>query len=97
MLFPSISEGMGYPPLEAMQARRPVFVLRESAVPEICGPHALYWSSQDPENMARELREGLSFYKANPQFAEDAYAHGMTFGWDPVVEKYIELFRNYLR
>ena len=47
--------------------------------------------------MARELREGLSLYKANPQFAEDAYAHGMTFGWDPVIEKYIELFRNYLR
>lgn len=96
VLFPSISEGMGYPPLEAMQARRPSFVFRESAVPETCGPHALYWSSQDPQTMARELREGLQFINTHPEFVEAAYVHGMSFGWDPVVEKYIELFRGTL-
>jgi glycosyltransferase involved in cell wall biosynthesis len=97
VLFPSISEGMGYPPLEAMQAHRPVFVFRESAVPEICGPHALYWSSQKSEIMASELREGLVHYQSDPERAELAHAHGMSFGWDPVVDKYIDLFRQYLR
>lgn len=97
VLFPSISEGMGYPPLEAMQARRPAFVFRASAVPETCGPHALYWSSQDPQTMARELRDGIQFFATHPDYVDAAYAHGMSFGWDPVVDKYIELFRQHLR
>lgn len=96
VLFPSISEGMGYPPLEAMQVKKPVFVFRESAVPETCGPHALYWSSQNPHTMASETREMLAWYKNNPEFAAQAYQHGMSFGWDPVVEKYIKLFRDTL-
>ena len=96
VLFPSISEGMGYPPLEAMQVRKPVFVFRESAVPETCGPHALYWSSQDAEVMAQETKQQLAWFQTHPQFAEEAYKHGMSFGWDPVVENYLALFRQAL-
>lgn len=96
VLFPSISEGMGYPPLEGMQARKPAFVFRESSVPETCGPHAFYWSSQDPQIMANETREKLDWLKGHPEFIEHAYVHGMSFGWDPVVEKYIQLFRSVL-
>ncbi len=97
VLFPSISEGMGYPPLEAMQARKPVFVFRKSAVPEVCGPHALYWSSNDAQIMASETIEKLKEYDSHPNMAEAAYAHGMSFGWDPVVEKYLQLFRDFLK
>lgn len=97
VLFPSISEGMGYPPLEAMQAKRPVFVFRESAVPETCGPHALYWSSQNPQQMAQEARQGLAFFESHPEFVSSAYDHGMSFSWTPVVDNYIELFRQCLK
>ena len=50
LLYVSLYEGFGFPPLEAWQAGVPVIASAAGAIPEICGPAALYvnpYSSSD--------------------------------------------------
>jgi len=41
-IYPSLNEGFGYPPLEAMQYGVPVIASNLSSIPEVCGEAALY-------------------------------------------------------
>lgn len=48
LAFPSLTEGFGLPPLEAMRVGCPVVVAPRGALPEVCGEAALYADPADP-------------------------------------------------
>ncbi len=54
-LFPSLYEGFGYPPLEAMQCGCPVIVSRSSSLPEVVGDEGLMFDPQDHQGMANAI------------------------------------------
>jgi glycosyltransferase involved in cell wall biosynthesis len=54
-VYPSLYEGFGLPPLEAMSARCPVLVSRSSSLPEICGDAAHYFDSAREGALEHEL------------------------------------------
>jgi glycosyltransferase involved in cell wall biosynthesis len=54
-VYPSLHEGFGLPPLEAMSARCPVLVSCSSALPEVCGEAAHYFDPGDEGALEREL------------------------------------------
>jgi glycosyltransferase involved in cell wall biosynthesis len=54
-VYPSLYEGFGFPPLEAMSLGCPVLVNRTSSLPEVCGYAAFYLESSDPDEVARIL------------------------------------------
>ena len=55
-VFPSLYEGFGIPPLEAMALGCPVIVSSTSALPETCGAAALYVEPLDATSLAQQIR-----------------------------------------
>jgi glycosyltransferase involved in cell wall biosynthesis len=55
-IYPSMYEGFGFPPLEAMSVGCPVLVNRTSSLPEVCGDAVFYFDSSDPEQLAQRLQ-----------------------------------------
>lgn len=53
--FPSLYEGFGLPPLEAMSFGCPVLVSREASLPEVCGEAAIYCDGRDEADIALKL------------------------------------------
>jgi len=65
-VFPSVSEGFGLPPVEAMRLGKPVFLSTLTSLPEIGGEAAYYFRNFEDEHMRRVLQEGLEdYYKHN--------------------------------
>lgn len=60
--FPSLMEGFGLPPLEAMRAGAPVLAARASCMPEVLGPDALWVDGTDVADIA----SGLSRLASDP-------------------------------
>ena len=47
LIYPSLNEGFGYPPLEAMRYGKPVIASAITSIPEVCGDAAIYFNPFD--------------------------------------------------
>jgi len=94
-LFPSISEGFGIPPIEAMRLGKPVFLSRYTSLPEIGGDVAYYFDRFEPEHMRRVLEEGLKDYKENDR-AEAIRRWSRQFTWEKAAAEYAGVYRQLL-
>jgi glycosyltransferase involved in cell wall biosynthesis len=56
-VYPSVYEGFGIPPLEAMAANCPVVCMRVSAMPEVCGDAAEYATPDQPESLQAAMEK----------------------------------------
>ena len=54
-IFPSLYEGFGIPPLEAMRVGTPVLAAADSAIPEVCGDAALYFDPFSIEEIQNQI------------------------------------------
>ncbi|MEL7091885.1 MAG: glycosyltransferase family 1 protein [Pseudomonadota bacterium] len=55
-VFPSLNEGFGIPPLEAMQLGVPVICARAGAMPEVLGTAPIWFDPRDTADITRALR-----------------------------------------
>jgi glycosyltransferase involved in cell wall biosynthesis len=56
LVFPSLYEGFGLPPLEAMICGCPAIVSATTSLPEVCAQGAFYCLPDEPETIAQHLR-----------------------------------------
>jgi glycosyltransferase involved in cell wall biosynthesis len=94
-LFPSLTEGFGLPPIEAMHFGKPVFLSRRTCLPEIGGDAAEYFDDFDPAAMKLVVERGLARQRA-PGRADAIRAHAAQFDWDRAAAAYLALYRRLL-
>lgn len=95
-VFPSLYEGFGLPPLEAMAAGTPVVAARASCLPEVLGDAALLVPPLDEEALAEALRAVL----ADPALRADLRARGKAraaaFSWERTATATLGVYREVL-
>jgi len=81
LIQPSLYEGFGLPPLEAMAAGRPVAVSHAASLPEVCGPQADYFDPLDVGSIADALKQCAS--RVDTEDAADRRRQwARQFDWD---------------
>jgi glycosyltransferase involved in cell wall biosynthesis len=93
-VFPSLYEGFGLPPLEAMAHGTPVVTSNTSSLPEVGGNAALL---VNPENVF-EIRRGLQRVLLDPALRERmkqrGYEQAQRFSWTTSVSRILEIYRE---
>jgi glycosyltransferase involved in cell wall biosynthesis len=92
-LFPSIREGFGLPPIEAMRFGKPIFLSDKTSLPEIGGEHCYYWDNFDPENMKTVLFDGLNHF-FNNQIKMETFIkeRAESFNWKTAASDYLKVY-----
>ncbi len=93
-LYPSLYEGFGLPPLEAMTCGTPVIASSAPAMPEVCGDAAHLISPLDEKGWT----EALLRIEGNTALREDSIVAGhkrvAAFTWRKTAEQTLEIYRR---
>lgn len=92
-VFPSIAEGFGLPPVEAMMLGKPVFLSNLTSLPEIGGEYAYYFKSFDPENMRSVLQKGLRDY-VDQNKKDSIIKWAQRYSWKTSSQQYLKLYKE---
>ncbi len=82
LAFPSLYEGFGLPPLEAMACGCPVVASNASAVPEVVGEAALLVDPRDPGSLAAALERVLSDGGLRRSLSRKGIERASLFTWE---------------
>lgn len=93
-VFPSIHEGFGYPPLEAMACGTPVIVSGSSSLPEIVDDAGLQVDPLNAAELATAIRLLLSDSGLREQLASRGKQRAATFAWERTARETLKVYEE---
>jgi glycosyltransferase involved in cell wall biosynthesis len=94
--FPSLYEGFGLPPLEAMACGTPVLTSNNSSLAEVCGEAAYLVEPQDEDALVEGLRRLLGDAELRLELARRGVERARSFSWERAAEETAAIYSQVL-
>lgn len=95
-VFPSLCEGFGLPPLEAMKRGVAVAASNAASLPEILGEAALYFNPLDIDDMADKIKKALLDGDLRQELVQKGFAQAGKYSWQQTAQKTLEVYQRSL-
>jgi glycosyltransferase involved in cell wall biosynthesis len=95
-IFPSLYEGFGIPPIEAMQCEVPVACSNTSSLPEVCGDAVLYFDPYNTKEISEALFQISNDEKLRKDLVEKGKKQSQKFSWKDMVFKMYGVYKRLL-
>lgn len=96
LVFPSLYEGFGLPPLEAMAMGCPVITSRVASLPEVCGNAALYVDPYDVMDIKSRMEEIIGDPKLREELSIAGMARAKAFDMDSYMQRLCQAYMKIL-
>jgi glycosyltransferase involved in cell wall biosynthesis len=93
-VFPSLSEGFGLPPLEAMASGCPVISSNATCLPEIYGNAALFFDPLDSKDIAKKIINMAKNKKLRDQYRARGLKKAGEYSWEKMAKKTFEEYQK---
>ncbi len=97
LFYPSLYEGFGFPPLEAMLRGCPVACSNTSSIPEVVGDAGLYFDPTEIDAIRQALETFASSVGARSKFVELGLLRVRHFSFDKCAEQTIRVYESALQ
>ena len=92
-VFPSLEEGFGLPPLEAMACGTPVVTSNVSSLPEVVGDAALLVDPENVEEIASAIEKVLTDEKMREELIRKGFERVKRFSWERTARDTLEIYK----
>ncbi len=93
-VFPSLTEGFGIPPLEAMACGTPTVVSNAGSLPEVCGDASAYFNPTDEKEMYDVLKEVLEDEALRLTLIQKGYEQVKKYSWKKLTEETLKVYNK---
>jgi mannose-1-phosphate guanylyltransferase len=93
-ILPSLYEGFGLPPLEAMACGCPVIVSDAASLPEVTGDAAIKVKPHDTSRLARAIKMVLMDKQLKRELVSKGLEHAQRFSWEKAARETMEVYES---
>ncbi|MDO8444023.1 MAG: glycosyltransferase family 1 protein [bacterium] len=95
-VMPSLAEGFGWPPLEAMACGTPVISSKVSCMPEILGDAVHYFDPLNVDDMAAAMAKIIQDHTLRENLIKKGLEQAKKYNWDETAERTLEVYKEIL-
>ncbi len=94
LVYPSLYEGFGLPPLEAMACGCPVVTTNTSSLPEVVGEAGIMVNPYDTRSLVQAMRRVLTDDKLRDNMVRKGLEHARQFSWEKAARQTMEVYQS---